>query len=275
MTRRFTAAPTPNGISSRIRERSRVSWAGDAYGEISTDGTSFWAMVDALDPDECLPEGLVVVLDDGSWLQTGVEQGEYGWLSFSTPDRGPARMRTLLGDADMYSVDQRADPLPGPETGPVARMKAEIAGIKARHADDADARFDALVDLRVRRAEARGAGDITEAEWDWTIRLLAPEVAHADPGPRPIEDDPRAAQVISAQCEVRQSVRKPEYIEWLVERREGLVAEFQARELPHDLFDAWLPVWDAELRRMGQDPGPLPERPSFRPRLITAAARDE
>lgn len=275
MTRRSTAAPTPEGLSSAIPERSRVMWAGDENGVISTDGPSFWAMIDALDPDECLPEGLVVVLESGAWLQTGMDNGEYGWLWFATPHRGSEPMRTLLGAAELFAVDQDADPLPAPQTGQVARMKAEIAGIKARHADDPQARFDALVDLRVRRAEAREAGDMSEAEWDWTIRLLAREVELADPGPRPSEDEFRASQVIRAQCEVRQSVRRAEYIEWLLERREALVAEFQARELPHDLFDAWIPVWDAELRRMGQEPAPLPAPPSFKPRLVASRGRDE
>ena len=244
-------------------------WAGDEYEYISTDSAAFWTMIDALDPDECLPEGLVVVLDDGSWLQTAMDGGEYGWHVFSTPERGSGSLRTLLGSADLSSVDQEADPLPAPNSGPVARMKAEIAGIKARHVDDADARFDALVDLRVRRAEAHEAHDIGAAEWDWTSRLLDAEVANADPGPwgrlHPEDGLGIAPEIVDA----RRRMRRADFVQRLIDGRNRLIAMYQAREVRDDLFESWITGWDTELRRMGREPEPLPERPSFRPRVLS------
>ena len=269
LTRRSSAPPTPDGISGRIGDRSRVVWAGDEYEYISTDGAAFWAMIDALDPDECLPEGLVVVLDDGSWLQTATDGGEYGWHLFSTPERGSGSLRTLLGAADLSSVDQEAEPLPAASSGPVARMKAEIAGIKARHADDADARFDALVDLRVRRAEAYEAQDIGAAEWDWTSRLLDAEVANADPGPwsrlHPEDGLGIAPEIVDA----RRRMRRADFVQWLIDGRNRLIAMYQAREVRDDVFESWMTGWDSELRRMGHEPAPLPERPAFRPRVLS------
>lgn len=232
-------------------------------------------MIDALDPDECLPEGLVVVLDDGSWLQTGVEDGEFGWLCFSTPDRGTKALRTLLGAADLlYSVDQDADPLPPLTSGPVARMKAEIEGIKARHTGDADATFEALVDLRVRRAEAHESGDISDAEWDWTIRLLDEQVVAADPGPTGWLDASGGDGIDQGLVDARRRMRRADYVQWLVDARNRLVAKYQAQEVRYEMFESWVTSWEAELRRMGHEPEPLPEAPSFRPRLFSVGSND-
>lgn len=268
---RISPPPTPYGLEGRVW-REHVVWAGD--GVWSLDGAAFWRMLDELDDDEVLPNGLVVALTDGSWWETSWQDGEYGWRHRQLGERGVEPLTGLRGGGPISAAQRKDDVEDRPSV--IEALKAEIAHLTEQFADPLILR-EALHQLRLR---------FTPCEWPspaptpsdfkiydretlvWGQCLLDDAIAAADDRARPapdhspntlhflpgpgsgyFEDDFRAQ---------RRALPRASYIVWLNELRRRTLKN---PELPFGWIENVVALIDEEMRAEAAKP---PRRSAIR-----------
>lgn len=84
----------------------QVAWAGTPYETYSVDGATFASMLDELDDEDPIAFGMVVVFEDGCWLEQQSDDWDENqtWGLRYVPRRGDKPFTRLSGDEDLEEL---------------------------------------------------------------------------------------------------------------------------------------------------------------------------